>query len=85
MNASMASNASGSRYDQLLATVQELHTSLQQAMSTGQGLKAENKLLRDNYESVKEELLATRRRYNEVNRSYLQSVQEKVRTQGCGM
>lgn len=82
MDTSRSSNAGGSsnntNYATLLSTVTELKTDLERAVSKIRYLETQNRTIDSNYLIVKEELIETRRKYNEVADSYMTTVAEKL-------
>ena len=78
-NSSSGSSSSGtSQHQALLATVMELKTDLEVAMNKMLVMDEQNRTLSHNYGSVKEELIETRRKYNECRENYLTTVADKL-------
>jgi dsDNA-specific endonuclease/ATPase MutS2 len=64
-------------YSSLIATVSELRTDLERAINKIKQVESENQTLRTNYSTIKDELIETRKKYNEVADNYLTTVAEK--------
>jgi predicted RNase H-like nuclease (RuvC/YqgF family) len=73
----MDSSNSSHHYAALLHTIGELRTDLEKTTSRIKTLEEQNSSLSQNYNTVKEELLEARKKYNEVRENYLTSVAEK--------
>ena len=67
-----------SAHSVLLTTVMELRNDLERTMSKMHVLDDQNHLLTQNYQVVKEELIETRRKYNEARDNYMTTVAEKL-------
>lgn len=72
-----SSSSSQQHYAMLLNTVSELRKDLEKTMNKIQVLEDQNLNLTNNYQTVKDELVQTRLKYNNVKESYLNSVSEK--------
>lgn len=79
-NNSTASSSSGgaSQHAQLLSTVLELRGDLEKTMNKMAQMNEQNQALSNNYQVLKEELIDTRRKYNEARENYLNAVEEKI-------
>jgi chromosome segregation ATPase len=71
------SQNSSHHYAALLHTVSDLRTDLEKTTSKIKVLEEQNYLLSNNYAVVKDELIETRKKYNEAKESYLSAVSEK--------
>jgi len=72
-----SSASSSQHYSVLLQTVSELRNDLEKTMGKIRGLEEENETVKRNYNLVKDELIQTRGKYNEVKEGYLNAVSEK--------
>jgi chromosome segregation ATPase len=75
---SSGSNASSTQHQALLSTVMELKADLERTMSKMQTMDEQNRQLTNNYTQVKDELIDTRRKYNECRENYLTTVADKL-------
>jgi chromosome segregation ATPase len=64
-------------YSALLETVTDLRSNLEKTTSKIKNLEDQNYHLSSNYAVIKEELIDTRKKYNEIRENYLTSVNEK--------
>lgn len=71
------SSISSHHYAALLQTISELRADLEKTAARIRSLEDQNESLNSNYSAVKEDLLETRRKYNEAREGYLNSVAEK--------
>lgn len=62
----------------LLQTVSELRLDLERTINKMRGLEDQNQQLSRNYNNCKDELIETRKKYNEARENYMQTVAEKV-------
>lgn len=76
-NSRSSTSSSSQHYSSLLATVSELRNDLEKTMNKIYTLEQQNQTLTNNYHTVKEELVDTRKKYNETRESYMQTVTEK--------
>eukprot|EP01042_Synura_sphagnicola_P020618 gene20618-26189_t len=72
-----ASSISSHHYAALLQTITDLRADLEKTTARIRSLEDQNESLNGNYAAVKEELLDTRKKYNEAREGYLNSVGEK--------
>lgn len=70
-------NSTPNQYAALLNTVSEMRNDLEKAMNKIHSLEDQNRVLAGNYQIVKDELLETRKSYQDVKESYLQAVADK--------
>ena len=75
---SSGSSSGSSQHQALLATVMELKTDLELAMNKMLVMDEQNRTISNNYAQVKEELIETRRKYNECRDNYLSTVADKL-------
>jgi hypothetical protein len=73
-----SSQSGSSQHQALLATVMELKTDLEVAMNKMLVMDEQNRTISHNYAQVKEELIETRRKYNECRDNYLSTVADKL-------
>eukprot|EP01038_Epipyxis_sp_PR26KG_P015030 gene15030-20226_t len=73
-----SSSGSQQHYVSLLNTVSELRLDLEKTLQKIKALEETNLQLSNNYNAIKDELVETRKKYNEVKENYLSSVQEKI-------
>ena len=78
LSASGSSSSSGSQHAALLGTVLELRGDLEKAMNKMAKMDEQNAALAANYQLVKDELVDTRRKYQEARENYLVVLEEKV-------
>lgn len=64
-------------YSNLLSVVSDLKSGLERANAQIQSTQEQNSILKDDYKSIKEELIETRRKFNEISEKYVQSVNDK--------
>lgn len=76
MDSSM-NNQTSHHYAALLQTVTELRTDLEKTSSKIKVLEEQNFHLSSNYAVIKDELIETRKKYNEAKENYLSAVTEK--------
>lgn len=76
-SSSQSSSLSSHHYAALLHTVSELRSDLERTTARIKALEEQNLNLSSNYSIVKEELVDTRKKYNEARESYLKAVAEK--------
>ncbi len=69
--------SSSQHYSTLLSTVSELRTDLERTLNKIHSLEDQNRTLTNNYQTIKDELIETRKKYNEVKETYMQTVSEK--------
>lgn len=72
-----ASSISSHHYAALLQTITDLRADLEKTTARIRSLEDQNETLASSYSAVKEELLDTRKKYNEAREGYLNSVAEK--------
>lgn len=77
-SASSSSSSSSSQHAVLLSTVLELRGDMEKAMIKMAKMDEQNQALTANYQLLKDELVDTRRKYNEARENYLSTVEEKV-------
>ena len=75
---STSSSSASSQHAALLSTVMELRGDMEKAVSKMSKMEEQNQSLASNYGLLKEELLDTRRKYNESRENYLAVVEEKI-------
>jgi predicted nucleic acid-binding Zn-ribbon protein len=73
-----SSSFSSSHYSNILETVSQLRSDLEKAISKIQSLENQNTILVKNYETIKEELIQTRKKYNEAQDNYMSTVANKI-------
>ena len=73
-----SSSNSSQHYLTLLATVSELRADLERTVSKIHSLEEQNRGLQESYQTVKDELVDTRKKFNEANQNYLTTVAEKL-------
>lgn len=73
-----SSSSASSQHAALLSTVLELRGDMEKAVSKMSKMEEQNQALAANYSLLKEELLDTRRKYNESRENYLAVVEEKI-------
>jgi len=73
-----SSSFSSSHYSNILETVSQLRSDLEKAISKIQSLENQNSILVKNYEAIKEELIQTRKKYNEAQDNYMSTVANKI-------
>lgn len=73
-----SSSFSSSHYSNLLETVTQLRGDLENAVSKMLSLEKQNESLLENYETVKAELIQTRKKYNEAQDNYMGTVATKI-------
>ena len=73
-----SSSFSSSHYSSLLETVSALRGDLDKAVSKIQLLEEQNRVLHTNYDTVKDELFETRRKYNEAQQNYMTTIAAKL-------
>lgn len=71
-------NTSSSNHTMLLSTITELRNDLEKALIKLQSYQETNQQLQENYDIIKEELIDTRKKYNQIKESYLKTMNEKV-------
>ena len=71
------SSTSSNHYSALLGTVSELRNDLERAMNKISTLEVQNQQLQSNYHLIKEELIETRKKYNESQENYMSTVAAK--------
>lgn len=76
-SSSSSSNSSTQHYTVLLNTVSDLRKDLEKTMNKMQIIEEQNLTLTNNYQTVKDELIQTRLKYNAAKENYLGSVSEK--------
>ena len=72
------STSGNSQHASLLQTVIELKADLERTMQKMQVMEEQNLSLTQNYNTVKDELVDTRHKYNEARENYLTAVAEKT-------
>lgn len=77
-NSTSSSSSGTSQHQALLRTVMELKTDLEMAMNKMLIMDEQNGSLTRNYSQLKEELIDTRRKYNECRENYLSTVADKL-------
>jgi coiled-coil domain-containing protein 41 len=77
MESSQNSSISSHHYAALLQTVSEMRSDLEKTTLKIMSLESQNEQLQNNFFATKEELLDTRKKYNEARESYLSAVGEK--------
>ena len=77
-NSSRDTSSSSSSHNQLLSTVLELRGDLEKTMTKMAQMSEQNQALSSNYQVLKDELVDTRRKYNEARENYLTTVEEKI-------
>lgn len=78
---SSSSSTASSQHAALLGTVLELRGDLEKAMNKMAKMDEQNAALAANYQLLKDELLDTRRKYNEARGNYLQAAEEKIESE----
>lgn len=82
MNSSNSSSSSGSsppnQYANIISTVSELRADLEKAMLRMKSLEEQNQSLTKSYETTKDELIETKRKYHEIRENYANTVSEKT-------
>jgi predicted nucleic acid-binding Zn-ribbon protein len=73
-----SSTSSSSHYASLLNTVSDLRTDLEKTMNKIHALEEQNQNLTNNYQTVKEDLVETRKKFVEAKENYIQTVSEKL-------
>lgn len=76
-----ASSISSHHYAALLQTITDLRADLEKTTARIRSLEDQNETLAESYNTVKEELLETRKKYNEAREGYLNSVTEKFESE----
>lgn len=76
-----SSSSSNSHYANLLATVSELRTDLERTVTKMHALEEQNQAFQTNYEQIKEELIDTRKKYNEARENYMAAAAAKLEVQ----
>ena len=77
-----SSHSNSTQHAALLATVMELKGDLERTMSKMSVMDQQNRSLTHNYNIVKDELIETRKKYNECRENYLNTVNERVEEEG---
>lgn len=77
MDTSSKSSSNSSHYSALLATVSELRNDLERSMNKMNALESQNQQLQESYHVVKDELVETRRKYNDAQENYMSTVAAK--------
>ena len=77
MSAENSSSMSTEHYKNLVGTISELKADLERTVAKLFSLEEQNRNLQANYQTVKEELIESRKKYNEVNQNYMTTVSEK--------
>lgn len=77
-NSSSSSSSGTTQHQILLTTVMELKGDLEVAMNKMLVMDEQNRSLSHNYSQLKEELIETRRKYNECRENYLSTVADKL-------
>jgi chromosome segregation ATPase len=77
MDTSRSSSVSSQHYSTLLNTVSELRTELEKTLGKTNILESNNQTLSNNYQTIKDELIETRKKYNTLCETYTVTVQEK--------
>ena len=81
MEYSDGSSSSSNHYANLLGTVSELRSDLERTVLKMNTLNEQNQTLQVNYQRVKEELVETRKKYNEARENYMSTAAEKLEAQ----
>jgi chromosome segregation ATPase len=72
-----SSSSSSHQYAALIQTITELRTDLERTVGKIKYLEKENNKIQNNYVKVKDELVDTRKKYNEARENYHRAVAEK--------
>lgn len=81
MEYSDGSSNSSNHYANLLSTVSQLRSDLERTVVKMNTLDEQNQSLQVNYQRVKEELIDTRKKYNEARENYMSTASEKLEAQ----
>jgi hypothetical protein len=81
MDSPPSSASASSHYANLLSTVSELKSDLQNTLTKMHSLEEQNIYLQKNYHLIKEELLETRKKYNEARENYLTAAALRLESQ----
>ncbi len=76
-NTSSSSTSAMGHYAVLLSTVGELRGELEKTVSKMQSMEEQNKAMQGNYKTLKDELIETRKKYNESQENYMTTVAAK--------
>ena len=77
-NSGGSSGSNSTQHAALLSTVMELKSDLERTMSKMSVMDEQNRALTHNYTVMKDELVDTRRKYNECRENYLNTVNERM-------
>ncbi len=75
---SSSSSSGSTQHQALLSTVMELKADLERTMNKMQVMDEQNRSLTHSYGIMKEELIETRKKYNECRENYLNTVADKL-------
>lgn len=81
MEYSEGSSNSSNHYANLLTTVSQLRSDLERTVVKMNTLDEQNQSLQGSYQRVKEELIETRKKYNEARENYMSTAAEKLDAQ----
>ena len=76
-----STSSSTSHYANLLATVSELRSDLERTVTKMNALEDQNQTFQTNYQLIKEELIETRKKYNEARENYIATAAAKLEVQ----
>ena len=76
-----SSSFSSSQYTNLLETVTDLRNDLEKAVSEMQLLRESNDSLKRHSETIEDQLIETRKKYNEAQENYMTTVASKLETE----
>lgn len=81
MEQSQSSSGSSAHYASLLGTISELRGDLERTVTKLHNLEDQNKTLQSTYNQLKDELIDTRKKYNEAKENYLATVASKIESE----